>query len=444
MLKVSYPLFLYSIAQAFKSNINYIRVFNKTNKKTMNILSPRKFRFILLLLICLVSCNDNNNDQGYDKASNYLNSITAEYHLTKAELISEIVESFPAIKPLSFLLEIYAKDIEVVHVIYNTTGVDGKPTVASGVITFPSGITEYDCLTSLQHGTIDMEEAPSSVPFHIEMIPVIRGKVIVMADYLGYGVSQTIDRQHPYCHSKLTGTACADLIEAAREYFREKEIKEVSDNIELIGYSQGGSATISTLLELDQRNESTRVKSVLAGGGSYDLYNTALYFLRDEFSAYPRMGYVPYLLRGMIYGEQLPIAEHSLFLSDIYNSKLAVMFSTRPLSEWHQQLGRNVSEILHPDFLDSPHFNGNSDIISVMDAIKKNSLIDINLPDVPIQLFHAPEDNFVPYSNSATAHKVWKNTTLTDLTATDHVTGYIEFIMRYMGLWPEARNYMNM
>ena len=117
MLKVSYPLFLYSIAQAFKSNINYIRVFNKTNKKTMNILSPRKFRFILLLLICLVSCNDNNNDQGYDKASNYLNSITAEYHLTKAELISEIAESFLTIKSLSFLLVIYATDITFVHVL---------------------------------------------------------------------------------------------------------------------------------------------------------------------------------------------------------------------------------------------------------------------------------------------------------------------------------------
>lgn len=78
-----------------------------------------------------------------------------------------------------------------------------------------AGTTAYDHLLSIQHGTLDLEEAPSRQLFYYEMAPVISNHVVVMADYLGFGVSQTADRQHPYLHNESTGRTCADMIEAA-------------------------------------------------------------------------------------------------------------------------------------------------------------------------------------------------------------------------------------
>lgn len=395
--------------------------------------------WVVFLLVVLVACN-KDDDLEIQEGNQYLTHVIEERNIEKTELAARIIDFIggEGIQlPEALILGLLC-DVEVAAIEYNTTGADGSTVTASGVVAIPSGTTSYNHLLSIQHGTLDIEQAPSRQDFYYELIPVVNGHIVVMADYLGYGSSQTPDRQHPYLHARLTGTACADMIEAAREYLHDKGIKENADSLELIGYSQGGQATIATLLELERRDKGNSIRAVHAGGGAYDLEVTLQTFISptDAPDSYSRTGYAPYLIRGMAYGEQLDVKDENLYAPEVISEGLNEMFSTRPLSEWHQALGTDITRVVHPDFFAAPSFNGNADVLAIVDALRKNSLLNASpQPQAFIHLYHSPKDEQVPYSNSVNVHAAWPATSLTDLEMPRHATCGVEFIMRYMGLW---------
>ncbi len=396
---------------------------------------------VLFLLLFMAACNkDEAPFEEPGESNKFLSGIIAEKHIDKTEIASQVADfaSSQGINIPEELLSSLICSIDVAAIEYNTTGVDGKQVTASGVIAIPEGTISYEHLLSIQHGTLDMEEAPSNQLFYYEMMPVVSGHIVVMADYLGYGSSQTPDRQHPYLHNKLTGTACADMIEAAREYLKYKSITENDDDIELLGYSQGGQATIATLLELEERGQAESIRGVYAGGGVYDLINTLEVFTSPTIGpmSYMHTGYAPYLIRGMVYGEQLTVSDENLYAPEVIDEGLNEMFSTRPLSEWHNVLGNDITKVLNPDFFAAPDYNNNKDVMAVIEALRKNSLVNTSFqPQTPIMLYHSPKDDFVPYSNAVKAHKLWQSSTLVDLSMPSHVLGGVEFMLRYMGLW---------
>lgn len=400
-----------------------------------------KLLALLLMLAFLTACSDDDTP-GEDPAvtNQYLAGVTTEKHISKSE-ITDMVMDYAASQGINLpeiLISGLLCDVDVAAITYTTTGPDGASVTASGVVAMPAGTTSYDHLLSIQHGTLDMEEAPSLQLFYYEMMPVVSGHVVVMADYLGYGASQTADRQHPYLHARLTGTACADMIEAAREYLRSKSIAEENDALELLGYSQGGQATVATQLELESRGWTGRIRKVWAGGGPYDLETLLQAFLNDDGipDTYPRSGYLPYLIRGMAYGEGLTVSDENLYAPAVIEEGLNKLFSTRPLSEWHAALGTDITQVLHPDFFAAPDFNGNADVLAIVSALRKNSLVNASTaPQATVSLYHSPQDDFVPYSNVVSAHALWTNSTLTDLSMPGHVMGGMEFMLRYMGLW---------
>ena len=396
---------------------------------------------VLFLLLFMAACNkDEAPFEEPGESNKFLSGIIAEKHIDKTEIASQVADfaSSQGINIPEELLSSLICSIDVAAIEYNTTGVDGKQVTASGVIAIPEGTISYEHLLSIQHGTLDMEEAPSNQLFYYEMMPVVSGHIVVMADYLGYGSSQTSDRQHPYLHNKLTGTACADMIEAAREYLKYKSITENDDDIELLGYSQGGQATIATLLELEERGQAESIRGVYAGGGVYDLINTLEVFTSPTIGpmSYMHTGYAPYLIRGMVYGEQLTVSDENLYAPEVIDEGLNKMFSTRPLSEWHNALGNDITKVLNHDFFAAPDYNNNKDVQAVIEALRKNSLVNTSFqPQTPIMLYHSPKDDFVPYSNAVNAHKLWQSSTLVDLSMPSHVLGGVEFMLRYMGLW---------
>ena len=405
-----------------------------------NHISTNKL-LVLFLLLFMAACNkDEAPFEEPGESNKFLSGIIAEKHIDKTEIASQVADfaSSQGINIPEELLSSLICSIDVAAIEYNTTGVDGKQVTVSGVIAIPEGTISYEHLLSIQHGTLDMEDAPSKQLFYYEMLPVVSGHIVVMADYLGYGSSQTPDCQHPYLHNKLTGTACADMIEAAREYLKYKSITENDDDIELLGYSQGGQATIATLLELEERGQAESIRGVYAGGGVYDLINTLEVFTSPTIGpmSYMHTGYAPYLIRGMVYGEQLTVSDENLYAPEVIDEGLNEMFSTRPLSEWHNALGNDITKVLNHDFFAAPDYNNNKDVQAVIEALRKNSLVNTSFqPQTPIMLYHSPKDDFVPYSNAVNAHNLWQSSTLVDLSMPSHVLGGVEFMLRYMGLW---------
>lgn len=393
--------------------------------------------FTLLLLSSFFffqACTKDDDSTPPPSGDHYLIGVTTERRFSKAEVIQEFNSIKPGLDIGKTPLAMFIGDVDVAAITYTTIGVDGKKTKASGIVAMCAGTESYESLLSIQHATIDMEEAPSRVLFNYEMAPVIRQRVVVMADYLGYGASQTPTRQHPYLHTASTGSACADMIEAAREYLCKKGIEEISDKVELMGYSQGGTATIATLLEMEKRGTSSRVIGVHSGGGAYDLVGMLEQFIEAGNTIYPRTGYLPYLIRGMEYGEQMTLDPAKIYAPRVVSGVFLTMFDTKPLSEWHIPLGADIIQVIHSDFY-LPDFNNNAEIGKLATALQKNSLLSGRAPSTPVTIYHSETDDFVPFSNAQRAKDEWKNSKLVPLSSPDHITASVEFMLRYMEVW---------
>lgn len=391
-----------------------------------------------LLLSCLFlfqACSKDDGGIEPPKDYKFLKEVTTERKIARTDIIAGLDKAFPELNITSSPIALLIKDVDVAAITYATTGVDGKPVTASGVVAMVSGTKEYDHLLSIQHGTLDMEEAPSRQLFYYEMAPVIGNHIVVMADYLGYGVSQTADRQHPYLHNESTGRVCADMIEAAREYLASKRMKETADKVELMGYSQGANSTMATVYEMEKRGQGSRIRAVHAGGGSYDLTGTLTSFVASGMGGYPRMGYIPYIVRGLSYGEQITLDDTKIYSPALIEKGGIDMFNTKPLSEWHEPLGADITKIIHPDFVAFPTFNGNTDILKLFVAVEKNSLVKRDAAQTAVKLYHSQTDDFVPYSNATSAKSKWGNATLVDLSSQGHIPAGMEFMLRYMELW---------
>ena len=75
----------------------------------------------------------------------------------------------------------------------------------------------------------------------------------------------------------------------------------------------------------------------------------------------------------MAYGEQLDVKDENLYAPEVISQGLNEMFSTRQLSEWHQALGTDITRVVHPDFFAAPSFNGNADVLAIVDALLRRS-----------------------------------------------------------------------
>lgn len=240
----------------------------------MNLKTIDRYTLLIISLLCLllsISCDNSDREEPpfhpEKETGNWCGTID-EYTLTTDDIVEFISESIPDVGPYYRLLSPFLCSIEIAKIKYTTTNQNGDIVEASGVITYPSDMSEYNHILSIQHGTMDINAGPSDQMFPIEAAPVFCGEMVVMADYLGYGISKTGDLKHTYMHLKTTGSACADMIQAARQYLKTKSnLKCTTDSLRLIGYSQGGQATVATLFELQRRNLADQISLVWSGAG---------------------------------------------------------------------------------------------------------------------------------------------------------------------------------
>lgn len=346
---------------------------------------------------------------------------------------------------LELLINILNKngDIKISRVIYTTNDPKGNVVEASGLVAFPTSLPEtglidrsttYDKITSVQHYTCNIDEAPSVLDLPVEMLVSMKAgnDVVVLSDYVGYGVSRTGDLQHPYIHNKLTGAACADLIEAAQDYVAQEGLTRAKDwEIELMGYSQGGAATISTLLELEARGYEN-IGKVYAGGGPHDLIGFMDKFIKNPETPFRRTGFIAYLIRGLVYGDRLDVDFHNVFNEYVFTSGAFDKFSTLGVDDWSGILGTDIRNLLHADFFAADNdYNGNEDVKKVIESVNRNSVINYNLKNAShVTLYHSPSDDTVLYDCSKNASAKW-GCPLVNLDSKAHDDAGIEFFCRY-------------
>lgn len=156
------------------------------------------------------------------------------------------------------------------HVIcYPSVNQFGGPLTLSGRLTVPDSTTAKGIILLL-HGTYTSNnEVPSNKPM-MEEKWFGADYVMVMPDYMGYGITQ--DSIHPYLCGELTAQHCVDMLLHIRTMLDTMQVQTRTDSITIIGFSQGGATALWTFKLLEEHYaERLPVKACYAGSGPYDV-----------------------------------------------------------------------------------------------------------------------------------------------------------------------------
>ena len=326
--------------------------------------------------------------------------------VTAQDLISsELVESVTAeeIDVLDDVPSTY--DVASYKLVYYTTGLDGEPVFASGLISIPqqTGCDELPMLTYC-HGTVlEQFDVPSEMSYSGRFVRhfASSGYIGLGPDYLGLGQGSGL---HPYQHAESQATATLDLIEAAREFLEDYNGPSDNGQVFITGYSQGGHASMSAL-QYANENNLTDEMGIVAGAplsGSYDMEATVEPIINGGVE-YNYLGYSVYLIMsyelayGNIYNE----------LSDIFQSEYVEaieQYFDGEQDEYgmgfvHGQLPNQLSELLVDSVLTNLQNNPNH---PMWQAVADNNNHDW-APNIPLRMYYCTGDQQVPSYNSVNA-----------------------------------------
>lgn len=312
-----------------------------------------------------------------------------------AQSVYDLLSGTALIYPeLAQLMEFVVDGVDVYRITYNTEFM-GRKISASGLVCLPKAAGEYPVM-SFQNGTNSLHaNAPSVNPDHalyrlLESIAAM-GYVIAIPDYIGFGTSSDIF--HPYMHRESTGRSLVDMLYALREF--EEDVATGTrflNEYYLMGYSQGGWASLVLLDALENGyQQDFNVAACAGGGGPYSLLDFNHYVL--ELEEYPSPGFLAYVSKSYI--------DHGLItknLSDLfyppYSTNIDQLFNgLYTIDEINTQLTTSITSLFTPGYLEG--FSDGPGFADVRNALQSNS-IQAWASQVPMLLVHGDEDSYVP------------------------------------------------
>lgn len=284
---------------------------------------------------------------------------------------------------------------------YTGHDVDGSPLTLSGKLLIPKE-GRIKNMIIVSHYTIGANyEAPSET-FPMEGIWAAKGYVVVVADYIGFGVTK--ERIHPYLHIKSTAQSVVDMALAAKPYLKKIGKEPESEEVILAGYSQGGATTVGVMdmIQDDYSNEFP-IKKVYAGGGPYDL--AATYDISMEWDQTGIPCAIPMIVQGINAGENL-----GLDMSAFFQPKLLENYN-----EWINSKKYTVKEIntmigassLHEIMTEEGRDKHSWETALLYQALLSNSVLRFT-PRAPMYIFHSTQDKTVPFVNALKAEEWFK------------------------------------
>jgi len=291
-----------------------------------------------------------------------------------------------------------------VYLVNYPVNFQGKTLTASGVVCLPEAKGNFGII-SFQNGTNTLHDAAPSRDIFNGLYTLIEsaasyGFIVVIADYLGFGSSEQI--VHPYYHRESNDLAVKNLILAARELTNEGNIQAgCNGNIFLMGYSQGGWATLSAGRYFEETAPSgMSAKAVSCGAGAYQLIPFSEHVL--SLVTYPTPYYLPYFIESHRQNGMLtdPL---SLFFREPYASRIPGLFNgSFTGDEINQQLTDTVARLVTENLKN--HFTDGAEFAGLRNELDKNSMYGWRT-EMPVRFYHGTSDDNVYYGQSVFMHE---------------------------------------
>jgi pimeloyl-ACP methyl ester carboxylesterase len=398
--------------------------FQKTGAHRVRLISSL---FILLMVILVNGCHKeitNPSSNGYLLSFNQDNIFLLQSIETMLTPLEPLYPQATGIKDHA------AYSVQVFSINYKTH-YRGSEITASGLVCIPLASEKFPVI-SFQNGTNTLHEnAPSANPLNYNYLILeamaSNGYIIVIPDYIGFGASS--DLVHPYYQKESTATSVIDMMHACNELLLNKTVlAKGNDKYYLMGYSQGGWATLSVLEQLEKSGQTDiSVTAASCGAGAYDLLGMSEYVL--ALDTFPSPVYLPYF----IYSEQEygTLTEPlSKFFNQPYADRIPSLFDgTHSNTDIDANLNDTISRLITADMISN--LASGPDFQSLRTALTENS-VSPWLAKASIRFYHGTADINVPpvqsqqiYAGFITAGCDPNKVTHVDLEGLTHEAGVI-------------------
>lgn len=382
----------------------------------------KRYTFLLLFLTLALSCRhpevelvDFSGTQDFEVVSVKSSAYFLEDGSLNPEVAvmgdTDLAEEEPETRVASTQAATFVRDMlggmntnNLIHIVgyYMGHDVDGSPLKQSGKLVLPaSGPVKNLILVS--HYTIGANFECPSETFPMEAIFAAKGYAVVIADYIGFGL--TANRVHPYMHIQSTAQSVVDMALAVKPYLEKIGRKPESEEVYLFGYSQGGSTTLAVMRMLQESYYDTfPIKQVYAGGGPYDLAATFDVSMELGVTGIPCA--IPMIVQGVNEGERL-----GLDMKDFFKPRLLENYDEWINSKHYtvNQINENIqSKDLHDIMTDAGRDKTSKETARLYKALLDNSTLRFR-PLSPIYLFHSRQDQTVPFVNAQRAEEAFNN-----------------------------------
>ncbi len=313
----------------------------------------------------------------------------AKFHDFWASFGEGVIESeeYAFVEPLADKL---LKDITVTAytITYNTVDFYGNPIVASGVVYYPNdtrirGVVEVAPIAFVQNTSGASERIPSTEAMHSTF-----GYVVIIPDFLGYGISK--DTYHPFLEPEITGRTAYDMRQASREFLRTLGY-ELPKKTMVAGYSLGGSMAMAMVKYYEARG--IPIERAGIGCGCYEP--------KEAFNAFARTGVSTYcLIPTIIYSinkyHNLNLDFSKVFTGELLENYDQWLDRSHEHGQWFLQdrLGTDIYNFMHPDFFTETK---NAEFDKIYRVLEEMSHVDGWTPKAEMYLYHAEDDESVPY-----------------------------------------------
>lgn len=318
--------------------------------------------------------------------------------------------------------------LEMQKVTYQAAGADGQLHTMTGLLILPKslfGSPPSVPILLYQHGTepyrpyspsryLDNLSRPADYPEVMVAAAIAStGYAVAMTDYEGLGDNTNIQ---PYVHGTTLARQVVGMLRASRDIIASAGGSPCSWNQQLflMGYSEGGYVTMTTVRELQQNHAAEFTVTAAAPlSGPHDLSGTMReLMLSNSVSKAPY--FLPFLLTGYNYASSGNLFTPATAMITPYNDTIPPLFSGNTQADLiSEAMGMRFDpatlvvprERLVTDFIarladpDSPEVA----FLRRNDSYRNSSGSGTWIPTMPLRMYHHRDDELVPYANSQVA-----------------------------------------
>jgi len=365
-------------------------------------LSVQKYFLLAAILWSFFSCSKDDGIIGLEEpVYNYYVSDSKINTLQLASLQLMYNQATLLYPDAGDLKESLKYNVEVNKMVY-TTKLGDESIQASALVCLPEKSGSYPIIC-FQNGTnVLYSHAPTEDPgdqlFLLLESLASMGYIVIVPDYPGFGSSAGIT--HPYLIKNLTVQSLKDALFALVELGgKPVNSAKPSDELYLLGYSQGGWATLQLQKEIETKGLGNfELKASSCGAGPYNISTVNQLILSETTYAQPY--FLAYIVNSY---NEYGVFGTDISIGDIFNEPYATytpdLFdgNTSP-AVINDSLSTNMEDLFNTEYISG--FSTSLKYELVRQAFEENSVEPWAIT-TPTLLVHGTEDETIPFDVSS-------------------------------------------